>query len=400
MVNHGIKSEYCVLIIDYMGYDSASEIPYLFKQAGCQVDVFCTPQSWLLKNSYYDNYVLYKNKNPESFVHDLKKVLNKHKYDWVLTVDDVSLDIINSQLGQNPILRCVVPLSKMENRIMLGSKAGLSILCKKYKLLTPDFVIYGELEDDRQFIDNVKDQLLFPVLLKVDKSAGGVGIFVCRDLQVLVSNLRFLSHNQKRFLVAQNYISGESISVESIFCNGKLLAYTYSRATKTFRGEFGISAVREYSQAREIESVLSIIGKDLGVNGFANMTFVLEHITQKYFFIEADLRTNAWLRLAVFVGVDFSLAIKSFLSRDNVLIRPNIQTQSKKLSISYFSRDIALSVLDRDIVNLFKWIFNFDHRWRYLPWYDFRLLLAIPVDWVRLALRKVYVNLIVFPFMK
>ena len=135
-----------VLVACYGKWDTCSEVPYILKKGGCTVDVFCTPDSWLLANSYYDNWVdsgvgdvLYKER--------LVDLVAKTKYDWVILGDDLLINFLNQQIEEKELFLKLLPLTKIENRLMLSSKQGLSDFCEANQIDTPGFLMYNGKDD-------------------------------------------------------------------------------------------------------------------------------------------------------------------------------------------------------------------------------------------------------------
>lgn len=335
-----------VIIVDFMNYDSCVEVPYLFTRAGCHVTVFCDEQSWLIQNSFFDTQIVPISKNPEEYLQHLKQTIHNGNYDYVCPVDDAMIRLLD------------------ESR---GSKAHLARFCKTNNFLTPDFVI-----------ENIHDPAItFPVLLKVDKSQGGKGVFLCRDKDQMMDTYTRLSDQEKKDLVIQKYIDGENVGIEAFFDNGKLTAYAFSRIEKTVRGEFGVSSERTYlSCPGTLESEITRFGKLFGTHGFASITFMHERDTDNYYLIEFDSRTNAWLRHAQFVAVDFSRAIRASLDHEQIFLRPMI---AKPKILWHFPRDVISAFFARDIKTFLKWAINYQNRWRMVPWYDLKLIGSIIV---------------------
>ncbi len=86
-----------VLVACYGKWDATAEVPYILKKGGCVVDVFCAKDSWLLANSFYDNWIdsgdnktLYKDK----FI----AILEKENYQWVILGDDILINYMNQEI--------------------------------------------------------------------------------------------------------------------------------------------------------------------------------------------------------------------------------------------------------------------------------------------------------------
>lgn len=360
---------YRVLLADHPGHDSACEIPYLFAAAGCTVDVYCPKRSWLLKNSYWNAWIE-SDEEAEAYAEKLEGLARSGAYDRIVLVDDVVIRIMNKFLVDQDLFTKILPLTKSENRSMLGSKAGLSILCEKFGIATPPYMVY---DDDLDF-DLLAEKVSFPLLLKIDESAGGGGVFHCKDPAEVKRSLLLLKPEEKRRLIFQKYIEGDNIALEVFYEKGELLAYTYSTVVKTLTHEFDVSVDRIYSEHPEIEPQLAAFGRAFGINGCATMTCMYDAKERRHYFIEADLRPQLWFRLGTFAGVDFSKAIRASFSGKRILMRPNILGKDNAILVRHFSRDIIRCGRRKDVKGILAWCFNTDGRWRYIPWYDRKAL--------------------------
>lgn len=366
MAETKIQKDLRVLLISTAISDAHSEVPYLFKKAGCTVDVLCTKDSWLLKNNQWDNWIDSDHWSLEQFIQKVSHVASINKYAWIIPVEDTVLGMLNKSITSQEVASKILPLSKLENRKLLWSKAWLSKYCEQFGILTPPFAIYEPRLDPRI----LPNQVSYPLVLKTDESNGGQGVFFCDDEISLLNTFNKLTDQQKNNLVFQKYINGDNIAAEVLYKNGRLLAYTSCKVVTTLGGEFGISVDREYTQRLEIEPILQKMGEYLGINGFGNLTFMLAN--NQYYLIEADLRPQVWCRLAILCGVDFSIGIKNFLSNNFILLRPQL-LEEERLIVSHFSRKVGLAITNKNYVEVLRWVFNIGGRWKFVPWYDKRL---------------------------
>jgi len=357
-----------VLLADWSDSEVTAELPHLFKQAGCVVDVFCSQNSWLIKNSNWDNHIPSLGLSMQRYAEKIHSLASTKKYDWIVLVDDMTLGIVNSFLGDDDIARFVLPVLNQENRIMLNSKAGLHTLSVQNNILCPQGEIYRG-----QNIEDMLCKVSFPVLIKVDKSGGGKGIYLCEDKPQFLTQFNTLDEGQKKDVVIQEYIEGDNISVEALFKNGSVIAYSTSVVTKNTISEFSVSMSRVYVIIPEMKDILENIAKKLSLNGFSSMTFIRGDESKKYYLVEADMRAHRWFSLTRHVGVDFSLAIKHFLQNKKV----SPQSNQKEMVMLHFPRIMMCAMRENDFKEIGRWVCNVENRWKFIPWHDKKLLIEI-----------------------
>ncbi|MBP6869250.1 MAG: ATP-grasp domain-containing protein, partial [Candidatus Pacebacteria bacterium] len=300
---------YRVLLSDLDGSDISAEIPYLFAKAGCTVEAFCTADSWLIKGSYTTVWHKTEAKDPESYAKGLVDLLSTHSFDWIVLTNDYALRAINDYITDDELALRILPISNAKNRPLVGSKAALSTLSALHHIPTPPFVVYTSDTDIEQAVDTVG----LPLLLKIDRSGGGRGLFFCTNKQMVYDAINTLTEKELHNLVLQKYIVGTNVAVEALYREGKLIAYSHATIHKNAIDEFGVSISRIYSPAPEIKALLSEIGESFSFDGFCSYTFMREKSTGTHFLVEADLRTHAWFVLSQNAGVDFSEGIRTYL---------------------------------------------------------------------------------------
>jgi len=112
------------------------------------------------------------------------------------------LEILNERITEEQLFYKMLLLTKIENRALLGSKAGFSNLCAKYGIKTPAYLVFK----DNMSASEIGNIVGFPLLMKVDNSAGGYGIFKCQNEQDVTANLAKIENRKN--LVIQQMIRG------------------------------------------------------------------------------------------------------------------------------------------------------------------------------------------------
>lgn len=358
-----------VLIVCVENWDTLSEIPYVLKKAGCTVDVLCSKDSWLLSNSFYDQWI---ERKPclKQYIGQVEELAKENLYDWILLGDDVIIKQVNESALSEELLKHVLPISELEHRSILSSKIGLSDFCLANGIASPQYLLYNNAND----LNNIQANIKYPVINKIDFSWGGANMFVSNDFDALESNLHLLPRNKNTMI--QEYIIGEEVPVEAIFLKGELLEYMTSKILQFDKGPFSLSTKRSYYDNPDLKPLLQELGKKLGITGFANIAYIKEASTGIYYLIEIDLRPNSWMAYGRFCQKDFSKALKKHINGNTVALNRH-RPQIEPIEIALFYKDMRRSFWQRDLKGVIKWILNYKSYWRFIPYYDWHVLKRI-----------------------
>lgn len=362
------KGIYRVLLVSIINWESVLEIPALLNQGGCTVDLFCKKDAWVLQNKFYENSIIAQGNDHDFISHLLNYVVESgEKYDWIIPGDDITIRLLNKELQSVELFYKIMPLTKIENRAILGSKAGFSNLCNKYAVKTPRYLVYST----TQTPGSIGDYMGFPLLIKLDESEGGYGVFLCESEAALTSKLGEIKN--KNGLVFQQFIKGHEVNTEALYKDGVLIVYSYSKPLKLM-SNFGVSTQKLYSQNRDVETELIQIGHDIGINGFCNIAFMYNELDRSYYLIEVDIRPTAWMYYGKFIGNDFAKGVNKAIQNDLSLLAPDEKYGGKEIQIHLFRRDIYRCIQEKDYAGLWIWFTNKNYCWRYIPVYDTKYL--------------------------
>jgi hypothetical protein len=345
------------------------EVPFVLKRGGCEVvDVLCSPRSSLLRNKFYNRWIEHDS-NPHNFKTLLLNSIATNQYDWIILGDDTTLKAMNEAIEDDELFRKILPMNKIENRMMLSSKVGLSEVCNRLSILTPKYLV---LENNANVEDAAAD-LKFPVLIKVDVSQGGRGIRYCNNIDELKGAVN--QNIGKSRLIIQEYISGKDIGAEALYKNGKLLTYNVCEVLEYLEGKFGRTTKRRYFYNLELENLLVDLGEKLGLNGFASIQYIYGESEKKYYLVEADLRPNIWVAASRFTCNDFATGVKRYigiLPAVNECYKPDCG-YNVSMVVALFNRDIVRCIRKGKGLQLLEWLYNYRY-WRFIPTYDKRQL--------------------------
>jgi len=268
-------------------------------------------------------------------------LLSQSNYDLVVVGDDeMLLNILNSNISAE-LKKQILPISSIDGMRHLYSKIGLSILLKNSGIATPRFEVAQNEAELLSFAGKVG----YPVMIKIDSSGGGVGVFQCNSLGEIFAHLK----SYKYPLLVQQFIAGDMLDLSAFYRNGQLIHFTYSKFEKTIGGSFGPSSVRSYQQLAmvdgEVFDELRTLGMVLSAHGFVNISAVHSIKDGRRYYFEADMRPNVWVDYGKCIGNDAAIAINKYFTYGQVMAYPQIINPSypKTLLIPHISR---LSFLD------------------------------------------------------
>lgn len=356
-----------VLVACFDNWDTFSEGPFILKQGGCIVDVYCSNQSWLISNSYFDNWIE-SDSDKLTYANTLLKLVENSFYDWIVLADDLVIHLMNNSINNEELFMKIMPLSKIQYRHLLSSKIGLSEFCKANDIITPEFIHLNSFEN----IDNICSSLKYPLISKLDFSWGGTNISVSENSLDLKKNIDIMNPDQP--LLIQEFIKGEEIHIEALFYQGKLLVYQSSKILQHTKSVFSYSTRKLFYYNQDLDPLLITLGDKLGLNGFANIFYIKSQANHQYYLIEVDLRPSSWMVNRRFISKnDFSMGVKKIISGEYIYDYLPPSDTKKSVEMALFYKDIRRAIWSKDIRGIARWIFNIKGYWKFLPFYDPKL---------------------------
>ncbi len=243
---------------------------------------------------------------------------NLDLYDFIIPCDDNILkNILNSDIAIEDKLK-LLPVNNEKDFKHLCSKIGLSKVLSEANVNIPSFKVTNN------FFEAISaaKELGYPVLAKVDFSAGGAGVFECQK------ESDFNSINPELFelpILIQKKINGSKIDLSALYRDGKLIHFSYSEVKAVVLNKFGPSSVRIYHQLSTIDhqifTEVAKLGEALGANGFVNIG-VIKSDDNKIYFFEADMRPTVWVDYTKFIGDDLAKKIIGWFFGNSTLQYP------------------------------------------------------------------------------
>lgn len=257
----------------------------------------------------------------------LLEVLETHDYDWIIiTEDSILSEVLSASIPRELKLK-ILPVTSEKSFSHLSSKIGLSELLSDTNLLTPHYRVARKVKEALSAAETIG----YPVLIKIDASGGGAGVYECNnpnDIKKLI--FLFTGHA----ILVQKKIAGRELDLSAIYYRGNLAHFSYSIFCKTAK-KFGPSLEREYHHPGTIDLQiyleLQTLGKALGAHGFVNITCMLTPESKRYY-IEADMRPNAWIDFSRFIDNDAAPKIhQAFFGQQFLDEPPRQEVKTKKI---------------------------------------------------------------------
>lgn len=289
-----------------------SAVPPLLVRAGFQVDIVSLNK--LTIKSSKSTHITRLKKNDDLLKAVLKLPITT--YDMVIAGDDESLGkVLNANIPINLKLK-LLPVTAPQHFRHLYSKTGLSQVLDASQVSTPPYRVVHNPNN----LSQKANEIGYPLLVKLDASSGGVGVYECNTS----AELSKLDSKKLQFpVLIQKKIEGDLIDLSGLFQNGKLIHFSHSTYSATTHGKFSPSSARLYTQLSEINhkilDELSEIGKKLGINGFANLSCIHSTSDGKRYYFEADLRPTVWADSSRHIGNDTALALSSYFQSGSTL---------------------------------------------------------------------------------
>ena len=374
--------------------ESAWCLPRILYKSGFSIDaITSTP---IIHSNCYLNQSTFVPTNV-SIIPTINYHINNKKYDWVIVTDDECLvEIYTSQLSIEDKLT-LLPVTEKKHLKHIYSKIDLSLILAANGIQTPPFAIAYDLNSALQGANKIG----YPVLVKIDASSGGFGIFECKSTEELIALdlpiFKWVIHDQQKQpllkktlrlppllkdtdftkqnhfhfaeaarglaapVLIQKKIAGIELDTSAIFIKKQLIHFSYSEVKKATH-RFGPSLVRAYRQLTTadtaLQNELQNLGNALGADGILTIGCIDANDGSGRYYFEADMRPNAWLEYSHFVGDSLIKKIKKWFTENKTI------PLNKQYSV-YYPRTRIMPYFLRLTVR--EILLNKYHVWRFIP---------------------------------
>lgn len=352
-------------------------LPSLLVRSGFEVD--CLSNNHLLKkNKYLKNY------HAVSSMKEMIEVLHYKDlspYDFIiLTNDEMICDVAQSSMSIERKLK-LLPVCSEKNFSHLFSKIGLSEILTAENITTPQFFVAQNFWD----LKDKAERLGYPCMVKLNSSNGGRGVFECQSLADFDEIKEKITVYP---VLLQQKIIGRELDLSAIYQAGELIHFSYSVIEKVIFNKFGPSSLRNYYQLGNFDeklfSEMKALGKALGADGFTTISCIHSFADNKRYFIEADMRPNAWVEFPRFIGDDPAQYLRNWFSKKEGMSFSNALNANYPLirQMPYFLR-----------IKNFEVLTNRYQVWSFMSFEDWRIFFRKNKFLARQKFRQFIANL-------
>ena len=273
--------------------DYVWQLPSLLHQCRYTVDLVMASPGPLTEHPLIDRH----HPVPGDLLSAALDLTRQGEYDWVIPSDNPLLHQLAHRIDIPVAERLrIAPVTASEHLGHLASKAGLSRRLAAAGIRTPEFAVVVGPEQARQ----AADEWGYPVVAKLDSSAGGRGVVIARSAADLDHPLF-----ARRRILMQRYHEGRDLGLNALFLGGELvhLSMGLGAHRRTRTGEWSILRLMPTARHPEVVAEVDLLGRVLGIDGFANVTALLDGEGRRWY-IEADTRPNVWSTRGAEVGDD------------------------------------------------------------------------------------------------
>jgi hypothetical protein len=206
----------------------------------------------------------------------------------------------------------LLPVNNENYLEMLGSKIGQF---EKMSALGIPYPESQSITSKTELVNSVV-KLQGKVLAKGDFSGGGAQVRIFES--VTKEDLALLPDDWFPILL-QEFVPSKRVGVEAYYRDGDLVQWFYATVESDVYA-LGPSMGRTYLVPESLDFVehLEKIGKSANLNGFVNVSLLVDPDTGLHKFFEFDLRPNAWHH----IFFDFNVPFKSIWNK-SVKFQPN-----------------------------------------------------------------------------
>jgi predicted ATP-grasp superfamily ATP-dependent carboligase len=240
--------------------------------------------------------------NPEDFVCFLLRELSRHSYQMLLPMEDETTFLI-SKFHSEFSRRTYLPIPSLEKLQFANRKDKILKLAGDKGIPIPKTWYI----DDITQLNDLKDRLPYPVVIKPKKSAGAVGVSYPKNSDELIKQY-FTIHQRFPYPLIQERIPSHGNGYGASFLMGKsgdVKASFVHKRLREYPVTGGASTLRESVRNDDVRDMAHTLLKALDWFGVAMVEFKMDPRDNIPKLMEINPRFWGSLSLAVAAGVNF-----------------------------------------------------------------------------------------------
>ena len=289
-------------------------LPKALKSAGFSTLLIGAPGMQLIKSPWIDSSIVLSSSVQSQFLQELfekEELLMELTGTFLWSSDQIMREVAQSDIPLKLKLK-LLPTQNENYFEMLGSKTGQF---EKMSALGIPYPESQSITSKTELVNSVV-KLQGKVLAKGDFSGGGAQVRIFES--VTKEELALLPDDWFPILL-QEFVPSKRVGVEAYYRDGDLVQWFYATVESDIY-PLGPSMGRTYLVPESLDFVehLEKIGKSANLNGFVNVSLLVDPGTGLHKFFEFDSRPTIWHH----IFFDFNVPFKSIWNK-SVKFQPN-----------------------------------------------------------------------------
>lgn len=246
---------------------------------------------------------------PERFIRDLIKVVEKRRINILLPIHEDSLVISRHKEHFPPDLLIVCPPYEqlriaMDKNLIIDVAVSCGVSAPKKIAPANHTEALKEL-----------GYLSYPIIIKSRRGNSGKGVFMAKTFDEAVhlynKMIKLFMLSEEELPIIQEYIEGDLFGTCFLAERGKILACFVEKYLRWKESRFGTSVLREPYHWPLLEEYTQRMVKALDWTGIGHFDFVGNHSASRAYLLEMNPRFWGAINLAIRNGYDFPLGLIS-----------------------------------------------------------------------------------------
>ena len=252
---------------------------------------------------YCAGHIVYPSptKHPDEFTAYVLDVVKSGNYDVIFPVTDATVIPIVKQKAEFAE-HTIVPFADYQTVVKAIDKTQTLKIAMENDIPCPKTYFIDYYDD----LEEIKDDVEYPVVVKPDRGFGARGVFLCNSTDELFKRCKHVHDRYGPFLV-QGYIpKGDEMGVYTLFdFNSKPCALSVQRRIRSYPVSGGPSTLRETIKDERAVDLAFRLLKAMKWSGVAMVEFRVDPGDGIPRLMEVNPRFWGSLQLSILSGVDF-----------------------------------------------------------------------------------------------